>query len=77
MVEESKIVRTEGVIGGKPRVKDTRVSVEAIFELYDEGMKKEQIVNQLPSISTCDVEAALNYSCEASQFSRPGSRIKV
>lgn len=43
---ESFIVRTPGVLGGRPHIKGTRISVRAIAGWYKQGMSPEEIADQ-------------------------------
>jgi uncharacterized protein (DUF433 family) len=59
-----EIVRTEGVLGGKPRLEDRRIGVLRIAELIlDAGRSPEEVADQL-GISLADVHAALAYYYE-------------
>lgn len=51
------------MIGGKPRVKGTRVSVEQIYEMYKvRKMGPEEIADVLSTVSESEVEAAVDYA---------------
>ncbi|MFB6144480.1 MAG: DUF433 domain-containing protein [Candidatus Nanohaloarchaea archaeon] len=57
-----KIVSTEDTLHGKPRVKDTRVGAETLYELYTlKEMTLEEIADQYPNITVEDVETAVDY----------------
>jgi len=47
---ESKIVETEGVLGGKPRLDDHRSSVLEVTELLDTGHSIAETADQLDSM---------------------------
>lgn len=57
----TRIVKTEGTIGGKPRIEGTRVSVEAVWELYQEGLTPEEIAEEFPTADIDGVKAAIEY----------------
>ncbi len=55
------IVATPGVLGGKPRIDRTRISVEHIAIAYNSGLSIENIVESYQGITHSDVFAALAY----------------
>lgn len=50
------------ILGGKPCIKGTRLSVEFILELAASGASLEQIVKAYPELKGEDVEQALRYA---------------
>ncbi len=48
-------------MGGKPVIKGTRVTVERILELLEEGYTPKEIAEEL-GITTEDVKAAVEYA---------------
>ena len=56
----AEIVKTEGVLGGKPRLKDHRISVLDITENVENGESVAEIAESL-QITPAEVEAALEY----------------
>lgn len=53
------------VIGGKPRVKGTRVSVNQIYEMYKiQEMSPEEIADILPTVDKDEVREAIKYAKE-------------
>jgi uncharacterized protein (DUF433 family) len=59
---EDWIVARPGLLGGKPCVKGTRISVEFILELLASGATPEQIVEAYPQITAEGLSAALRYA---------------
>lgn len=56
-----EIVRTEGVLGGEPRLEGRRISVVQIADMVrDAGHSVEHVADQL-AISPAEVRAALDY----------------
>lgn len=55
------IVNTPGVVGGKPRIDGTRVSVNTIVIWYKRGYSPEEIAEQFERVSLAQVYAALAY----------------
>jgi len=61
-----RIISDPKVLGGKPVVKGTRLSVEFIVELLACGATAEQILGEYTSLSLDDIRACLLFA------SRPG-----
>jgi uncharacterized protein (DUF433 family) len=53
------------VIGGKPRVRGTRISVEFLLELLAGGATREEILSAYPQVSAEALAAALQYAASA------------
>jgi uncharacterized protein (DUF433 family) len=53
------------VLGGKPIVRGTRISVEFILELVAAGASRDDILKRLPHLSEEDVTQALGYASAA------------
>jgi uncharacterized protein (DUF433 family) len=62
-----RIVSDPAILGGKPIVKSTRISVEMILEWIASGATREQIIQAYPEISIDDVQQALEYAANAVQ----------
>lgn len=59
------IVSNPEILGGKPCVRDTRLSVELILELLASGATSEQILQSYPQLSWEGLAAALEYAARA------------
>lgn len=59
-----KIVVDTRVMAGKPVVKGTRITVEAIIERLAAGMTIDEILDDFPNLKKEDILAALEYSAE-------------
>ncbi|HZF08367.1 MAG TPA: DUF433 domain-containing protein [Thermoanaerobaculia bacterium] len=57
-----RIVSDPTILGGKPCVKGTRISVEFLLELVAEGASREEILRAYPHLAAEDVEQALRYA---------------
>ncbi|HRK32567.1 MAG TPA: DUF433 domain-containing protein [Tepidisphaeraceae bacterium] len=53
-----------GILGGKPCIRGTRISVQLIVEMIAGGATREQIVEQYPSIELEDVQQAIRFAAE-------------
>lgn len=60
-----RIVTNPEILGGKPIIKGTRLSVEFILELLASGMTKVEILEDYPHITEKDLYAVLEYAAHA------------
>ena len=51
----------EKVLGGKPVIKGTRLGVEFILDLLEQGWSQEEVVENYPSVAHEDIEACRAY----------------
>jgi len=58
------IVTDPDVLGGKPCVRGTRISVPFILELFASGASRSDILNGYPQLSEEGLAAALRYAAE-------------
>ncbi|MBK6403521.1 MAG: DUF433 domain-containing protein [Rhodocyclaceae bacterium] len=61
---KDRIVATPDTLVGKPRIKDTRISVEMIIGWLANGWSFEQILESYPNITREDILAALAFAAE-------------
>ncbi len=59
-----RITCNPDVLGGKPCIKGTRISVEFILELVASGAGRSDILKGYPHLAAEDVEQALRYAAE-------------
>ncbi|MBL8850811.1 MAG: DUF433 domain-containing protein [Planctomycetaceae bacterium] len=57
-----RITSDPAVLGGKPIVRGTRISVELILEWIASGATRDDIVRKHPQLAVADVEQALEYA---------------
>ena len=48
--------------GGRPCIRDMRIRVSDILELYSSGLSSEEIIKEMPDLVTDDLKAALLYA---------------
>ena len=53
------------VLGGKPTVKGTRISVEFLLELFASGATRGDVLQVYPHLRVEDIEEALRYATQA------------
>ena len=56
------IVSDPEILGGKPCVKDTRISVELILELFASGATHQDVLDTYPHLTTEGITEALRYA---------------
>jgi len=56
-----KIMRNRNISHNAPVISGTRIPVRAIKNFYDDGYSVQQSIEEYPSLSTADVEAALQF----------------
>ena len=57
-----EIISTSSTLGGKPRIKGTRVSAEQVYEMYSiRGMSIGKIAEELPTVSREQVKKAVEF----------------
>jgi len=59
------IVSSPGILGGKPCVHGTRISVEHILELFASGAGREDILRAYPQVTVEGLMAALQYAARS------------
>lgn len=66
----SLITAAPAILGGKPVIRGTRISVDFVLELYAAGVSREEILADYPhltpeALSVCLAYAAQKGSCHA------------
>ena len=61
---KSLITQDPEILGGKPIIAGTRMSVETILELLSSGMEKNEIVKEYPFLAKEQIQAAINYAAK-------------
>ena len=64
MTTHDRIEIKPGVMGGKPVIKGTRITVEHILRECASGVSPEMYVDHHPHITLDDVRAALAYAAD-------------
>ena len=59
-----RIISNPDILGGKPVIQGTRISVEVILELFASGASHEDILDAYPHLIAEDVQAALRYAAQ-------------
>ncbi len=61
---KSPIIQDPEILGGKPIIAGTRISVETILELLSSGMEKDEIIKEYPFLTKKQIQAAVNYAAK-------------
>jgi uncharacterized protein (DUF433 family) len=61
---KDRIVTSQEVCGGRPRIKGTRISVEFLLGLFAEGWGETEILENYPFLAPEDIRAALAFAQE-------------
>jgi uncharacterized protein (DUF433 family) len=62
---EDRITTDPGLMGGKPVVKGTRLTVELIIDLLANGTSEVELLRNYPRLVPEDIRACLAYAGEA------------
>jgi uncharacterized protein (DUF433 family) len=61
----SQIISNPEIIGGKPIVAGTRLSIEHILGLFSHGMSDAEINESYPALTKDDIREVLRYAAQA------------
>jgi uncharacterized protein (DUF433 family) len=59
------ITSDPAILGGKPSIRGTRISVEFVLELLASGASQEQILATYPHLPAAGLTAAIEYAARA------------
>ena len=59
-----RIVVNPKVMGGKPIIKGTRITVEQVLKLLSQGLSAKEIIKDYPHLSENDISAVLLYAAK-------------
>jgi uncharacterized protein (DUF433 family) len=60
-----KIVSNPAILGGKPTIKGTRLSVDFILQLLASGTTYEEVLEDYPHITLEDIQACLQFAANS------------
>lgn len=61
----NRITFNPKILGGKPVIRGTRLSVDFILELLASGMGEDEILREYPRLKRADILAVLEYAARA------------
>jgi len=62
VMERSQIVSDPKILGGKPIIAGTRISVELILDRISSGMSEKEILIDYPHLTAKQIQAAVAYA---------------
>lgn len=60
-----RLAASPDILGGKPCIKGTRLSVQFVMELIADGASTEQIIEAYPHITAHDIQECVRYAAES------------
>ena len=60
-----RIITNREILGGKPVIKGTRISVEFILELLSSGVTEDEILQDYQHLTKDDIRACLEYAAHS------------
>jgi uncharacterized protein (DUF433 family) len=60
----SRIVSDPSILGGKPIIEGTRISVEFILECLASGMSEAALLSEYSHLQKADIQACLKYAAD-------------
>jgi uncharacterized protein (DUF433 family) len=63
-MEIQRIILDKGILGGKPIIRGTRISVSLILTLLADGLTTNDILQEYPHLRKEDVLAAIDYAAK-------------
>jgi uncharacterized protein (DUF433 family) len=57
-----RITSNPAILGGKPIIRGTRISIEFILDLLASGATGDLVIKQYPQLTISDVQQALQYA---------------
>ncbi len=64
MKYQDRINITPGVRGGKPRIRNLRITVYDVLELLAAGNSVTEILDDFPELEAQDIQAALSFAAD-------------
>lgn len=74
---DKRIVVDSSILGGKPIIKGTRISVELILKLLSSGMTIKEILNDYPHLKKEDIQTAVEYAGYALRHEKIISHVEL
>jgi uncharacterized protein (DUF433 family) len=68
---QERIVRDNGICGGEPVFKGTRVTLRTVLASLAAGDSAEEILGDFPSLKTEDVQAAIAFAAASAEEDLP------
>lgn len=77
MVMNKYITKNPAILGGKPIIKGTRMSVEVILEFLAGGMEIKEMLKEFPFLKREHIQAAIRYAASAVEKKRAKTNLQA
>lgn len=71
------ITQNPAILGGKPIIKGTRMSVEVILEFLAGGMEIKEMLKEFPFLTKKQIQAAIEYAAKAIDTKRRSATLQA
>ena len=71
------ITRNTKILGGKPIIAGTRMSVEVILEFLAGGMEIKEMLKEFPFLTRQQIRAAIEYAAKAVETKRQKANLQA
>lgn len=71
------ITQNPDILGGKPIIKGTRMSVEVILEFLAGGMEIKEMLKEFPFLTKGQIQAAIQHAAEALERKRRSADLQA
>lgn len=61
-MKQAEIISNSNILGGKPIIAGTRISVELVLDRIASGMSVKEIVQDYPHLTVKQIQAAITYA---------------
>lgn len=73
-MKQAQIISDPKILGGKPIIAGTRISVELILDRIASGMSVKEILNDYPHLTTSQIQTAISYAKNLVSHKLPRSK---
>lgn len=74
---KSLITQDPKILGGKPIIAGTRMSVEVILEFLAGGMEIKEMLKEFPFLTKKQIQAAIEYAARAVDTKRRSAKLQA
>jgi len=60
-----RIITRPEVLGGKPCIRGTRISVDFLLDLFASGASRDDILKAYPHLKSADIEEAMRFAASS------------
>ena len=75
-MKQTQIISDTKILGGKPVIAGTRISVELILDRIASGMSMKEILKDYPHLTVSQIQTAISYAKNLVINKLPHSKIK-